>query len=138
MSKAPHASDVKALVTSTTAPDVAGVRLVPAPLLVSRCRRVHLADYTPAWPHGALTPFLDELWYVMGTNRVHHDGRDLQTSRTMLVARDGARLVLVNSVRLDEAGLGALDAASANRAANVRRERALDARAHQQQAAVQS
>ncbi len=66
--------------------------------------------YSPAWPHGELTPFLEELWYVMGTNRVHHAGVDLQTSRTMLVVRDGERLTLVNTVRLDEDGLRALDA----------------------------
>lgn len=62
------------------------------------------------WPHGELTPFLDGLWYVMGTNRVHHAGADLQTSRTMLVVRDGDDLTLVNTVRLDEEGLRALDA----------------------------
>jgi len=66
--------------------------------------------HSPAWPHGELTPFLDELWFVMGTNRVQHDGAELQTSRTMLVVREGTRLVLVNTVRLDDAGLRALDA----------------------------
>lgn len=66
--------------------------------------------YSPAWPHGELTPFLAELWYVMGTNRVHHAGADLQTSRTMLVVRDGARLTLVNTVRLDDDGLRQLEA----------------------------
>lgn len=70
---------------------------------------------SPAWPHGELTPFLDELWYVMGTNRIHHEGVDLQTSRTMLVVRDGERLTLVNTVRLDEDGLRALDALGAVR-----------------------
>ncbi|MBX3224724.1 MAG: hypothetical protein KF795_29680 [Labilithrix sp.] len=65
---------------------------------------------SPAWPHGELTPFLDELWYVMGTNRVHHAGVDLQTSRTMLVVKDGEHLTLVNTVRLDDDGLLALDA----------------------------
>lgn len=76
------------------------------------CREVSLDDTTidPAWPHGALTPFDDELWYVMGTNRVRHDGVDLQTSRTMLVIRDADRLTLVNTVRLDDDGLRALDA----------------------------
>lgn len=65
---------------------------------------------SPAWPHGPLTPFLEELFYVVGTNRVSHAGSDLQTSRTMLVVREGARLIVVNSVRLDEEGLTALDA----------------------------
>lgn len=69
--------------------------------------------YSPAWPHGELTPFLSELWYVMGTNRVHHAGANLQTSRTMLVVRDGARLTLVNTVRLDDDGLRQLEALGA-------------------------
>ncbi len=72
--------------------------------------RMNGTPYSPAWPHGRLTPFLDELWYVMGTNRVHHAGVDLQTSRTMLVVRDGEALTLVNTVRLDDEGLRALDA----------------------------
>lgn len=65
---------------------------------------------SPAWSHGALTPFMSELWYVMGTNRVHHAGVDLQTSRTMLVVREGEDLTLVNTVRLDDDGLRSLDA----------------------------
>ncbi len=69
-----------------------------------------MSAYSPAWPHGELTPVLDELWYVMGTNRVHHAGVDLQTSRTMLVVREGDALTLVNTVRLDDDGLRALDA----------------------------
>lgn len=62
-----------------------------------------------AWPHGKLTPFLDELWYVVGTNRVQHAGSELQTSRTMLVIREADELTLVNTVRLDEQGLRTLD-----------------------------
>lgn len=64
----------------------------------------------PAWPHGELTSFLDDLWFVQGQNRTHHAGAFLQTSRTMLVVRDGPRLTLVNTVRLDDRGLDALDA----------------------------
>lgn len=66
--------------------------------------------HSPAWPHGELTPFLNELWYVVGTNRVHHAGIDLQTSRTMLVIREDSKLTLVNTVRLNDEGLRALDA----------------------------
>jgi hypothetical protein len=65
---------------------------------------------SPAWPHGPLHEFLPDLHFVMGTNRVHHAGVDLQTSRTMLVVRAGTDLSLVNTVRLDAAGLAALDA----------------------------
>lgn len=65
---------------------------------------------SPAWPHGALTPFFDDLFYVQGQNRVRHGEVDLCTSRTMLVVREGRELTLVNTVRLDDAGLAALDA----------------------------
>lgn len=70
------------------------------------------------WPHGELTPFADELFYVVGTNRVVHDSAQLQTSRTMLVVREPTSrdLVLVNTVRLDDEGLRSLDALGTVRA----------------------
>jgi hypothetical protein len=67
-------------------------------------------EHTPAWPHGELREFLPDLFFVMGTNRVHHAGVDLQTSRTMLVVREGSALTLVNTLRLHESGLARLDA----------------------------
>jgi hypothetical protein len=65
---------------------------------------------SPAWPHGELREFAPDLFFVVGTNKVQHAGIDLQTSRTMLVVREAAALTLVNTVRLDDAGLAALDA----------------------------
>lgn len=67
-------------------------------------------EYSPAWPHGALQPAFPEVYYVVGTNRTHHAGIDIQTSRTMTVVRDGGSLTLLNTVRLDDEGLAALDA----------------------------
>ncbi|MBL9105717.1 MAG: hypothetical protein JNL82_32645 [Myxococcales bacterium] len=66
--------------------------------------------YSPAWPHGALQPAFTDLYTVIGTNKVHHDGVDIQTSRTMTVLVDRGELTLINSVRLDDAGLRELDA----------------------------
>lgn len=65
---------------------------------------------SPAWPHGLIREFLDDLFFVVGTNKVQHDGVDLQTSRTMLIVREGQELTLINTVRLDPAGLHALEA----------------------------
>ena len=65
---------------------------------------------SPAWPHGPITQLFDDVFFVMGTNRVQHAGVDLQTSRTMLVVRDQDDLTIINTVRLDDAGLAALDA----------------------------
>lgn len=66
--------------------------------------------YSPAWPHGPLQPAFPDIFFVVGTNRTHHAGVDLQTSRTMVVLREGEALTLINSVRLDDAGLRELDA----------------------------
>jgi hypothetical protein len=70
---------------------------------------VAMYEPSPAWPHGQITQIFDDAFFVMGTNRVHHAGVDLQTSRTMLVVREAGDLTLINSVRLDAAGLAALE-----------------------------
>jgi hypothetical protein len=69
-----------------------------------------MTDYTPAWPHGEIKPALADVFYVQGTNKTHHAGIDLQTSRTMTIVRQGDELTLLNTVRLDEQGLQALEA----------------------------
>lgn len=66
-------------------------------------------EYSPAWPHGALQPAFSEVFFVVGTNRTHHAGLDIQTSRTMTVVREDGALTLLNTVRLDDDGLAALD-----------------------------
>ena len=66
-------------------------------------------DYSPAWPHGALQPAFPDVYFVVGTNKTHHAGMDLQTSRTMVVLRDNGALTLVNTVRLTDHGLGELE-----------------------------
>src|SRR5262245_30842796 len=65
---------------------------------------------SPAWPHGSLRELFPDLFFVIGTNKVHHAGVDLQTSRTMLVVREAGVLTLINTVRLDPSGLEALEA----------------------------
>jgi hypothetical protein len=66
-------------------------------------------EYSPAWPHGELQEAFPDVFYVLGTNKTHHAGVDFQTSRTMVVLREGEALTLINTVRLDEAGLRALE-----------------------------
>jgi hypothetical protein len=66
-------------------------------------------EYSPAWPHGDLEEVFPNIFFVTGTNRTHHAGLDLQTSRGMVVVRDADGLTLVNSVRLDDDGLQALE-----------------------------
>ena len=69
-----------------------------------------MLEYSPAWPHGAIEAAFPEVFYVVGTNRTHHAGVDIQTSRTMTIVREGGALTLLNTVRLDDEGLCALEA----------------------------
>lgn len=65
--------------------------------------------YTPVMPHGDLAEVFPDVFFVTGTSRPIHDGMQWQFSRNMTVVRDGHDLSLINTVRLDDAGLAALD-----------------------------
>lgn len=65
--------------------------------------------FPPALPHGALEEVLEGIHFVTGTLPLPGP-LPLRASRNMTVVREGRRLVLVNTVRLDEQGLAALDA----------------------------
>ncbi len=61
-------------------------------------------------PHGVLTEVLPEIFFVTGTSRPTFMGRSWQFSRNMVVLRRARELTVVNSVRLDDAGLATLSA----------------------------
>ena len=61
-----------------------------------------MMQYTPAWPHGPLEEVFPNIFFVMGTNKTHHDGVDFQASRNMIAVRNGHDLTLINTVRLTE------------------------------------
>jgi hypothetical protein len=64
--------------------------------------------FPPALPHGQLEEVLPGLFFVRGT--IGMPGPlPVRFSRNMTVIRDGERLILVNTVRLDESGLASLD-----------------------------
>ena len=64
--------------------------------------------FRPALPHGEVREVLAGMFMVTGT--VAMPGPlPVRISRNMTIVREGGRLVLVNTVRLDEAGLRALD-----------------------------
>jgi hypothetical protein len=63
----------------------------------------------PAHPHGELREVLPGIHFVTGSFAMPGP-LPLRFSRNMTVVREGERLVLVNTVRLDDAGLAALDA----------------------------
>jgi hypothetical protein len=62
--------------------------------------------FPPAQRHGELREVLPGVFFVTGAVKMG----PVTMSRNMSVVRDGDGLVLINSVRLDEAGLAALDA----------------------------
>lgn len=63
----------------------------------------------PALPHGTLGEVFPNIYFVTGTFRNNFNGVEFQFSRNMTVLRDGDALTLVNTVRLDDAGLASLD-----------------------------
>jgi hypothetical protein len=74
-------------------------------------------DLPPALPHGALEEVFPDVYFVAGTMQTVLMGADWQFSRNMTVVRDAGALTLINSVRLDDAGLAQLEALG--RVANV-------------------
>ena len=62
-----------------------------------------------ALPHGELREVLPNLFFVTGTMGMAGPV-PIRFSRNMVVIREGERLVIVNSVRLSDAGLAKLDA----------------------------
>lgn len=66
-------------------------------------------EFKPAMPHGDLEEVFPGVFFVTGTTRPRFEGVDWQFSRNMTVVRDGDALTIINSVRLDDAGLQALE-----------------------------
>jgi len=65
--------------------------------------------HPPALPHGDIREVLPGVHFVTGTMTMPGP-LPIRFSRNMTILREGDRLVLVNTVRLDETGLAALDA----------------------------
>jgi hypothetical protein len=71
----------------------------------------------PALAHGALEEVFPDVFFVTGAMKTVLMGTDWQFSRNMTVVRDGNALTLINTIRLDNAGLARLEALG--RVANV-------------------
>jgi hypothetical protein len=65
-------------------------------------------EFPPALPHGELRELFPGIFFVTGTMTVAD--KPLSFSRNMTVVRENDSLTLINSVRLDEPGLEALEA----------------------------
>src|SRR5262245_50360056 len=65
--------------------------------------------FPPALPHGPLREVFPGIWFVTGTLALPGPF-PVRFSRNMTVVKEGDRLVVVNTVRLDDDGLTKLDA----------------------------
>jgi hypothetical protein len=68
-----------------------------------------MTHYPDVMPHGTIEELWPDVFFVTGTMRNEFFGSTWQFSRNMAIVREQDRLTIVNSVRLDEAGLAALD-----------------------------
>lgn len=66
--------------------------------------------FPEALPHGPLEEVFPGVFFVTGTMKTVLMGAHWHFSRNMTVVRDGGTLTLINTVRLDDAGLAALEA----------------------------
>ena len=68
-----------------------------------------MSAFPPALPHGPVKEVFPDVFFVTGAMETRLMDADWRFSRNMTVVRDGERLVVINSVRLDDKGLAALD-----------------------------
>lgn len=68
-----------------------------------------MSHYSPAWEHGEIKEIFPNIFFVMGTNKTTHEGVELQHSCNMVVVKNADELTLINTVRLNDEGLLALD-----------------------------
>jgi hypothetical protein len=69
-----------------------------------------MKQYPAAFPHGDIQEVFPDIFFVTGASIFHYAGNDIQKSNNMVIVRDGRELTLINTLRLDDRGLKALDA----------------------------
>ena len=69
-----------------------------------------MTKFQKALPHGSIAEVFPDVFFVTGTMANEFFGSMWQFSRNMTIVREGDQLSIINSVRLDEQGLDALDA----------------------------
>lgn len=68
-----------------------------------------MTTFAPAMPHGDIEEVFDDVFFVTGTMRMRMGDTPLQFGRNMTIVRDQGELTLISAVRLDDAGLAALE-----------------------------
>lgn len=65
--------------------------------------------YSPAFVHGKIEEVLSNVFFVTGASISEHEGKVIQKSNNMVIVRDGENLTLINTLRLNEEGLKAIE-----------------------------
>jgi len=65
-----------------------------------------MTNYAPLMPHHGLQPIAENTWFVQGSVNLN---RFVRLQRNMVALRHGGELTLINAIRLDDAGLAALE-----------------------------
>ena len=69
-----------------------------------------MQEFPQQLPHGEITEIFPDVFFVIGQSKFEFQDNTLQFSRSMTIIRDGDRLTLANSMRLDDdQGLASLD-----------------------------
>lgn len=68
-----------------------------------------MSQFPAALAHGSIEEVFPDVFFVMGAMETVLQDIDWKFSRNMTVVRDGERLIIINSVRLTDAGLVELD-----------------------------
>lgn len=69
-----------------------------------------MEQFAEALPHGTIEEVFPDVFFVTGTMKTVLMNAPWHFSRNMTVVREGRDLTLINTVRLDDAGLAALEA----------------------------
>ncbi|OMH37942.1 hypothetical protein [Motiliproteus sp. MSK22-1] len=72
-------------------------------------KSTEIDQFPPALAHGVIQEVFPDVFFVTGAMETVLQGMDWEFSRNMTVVRDGERLIVINSVRLNEQGLAELD-----------------------------
>jgi hypothetical protein len=68
-----------------------------------------MTSFPPALSHGTLKEVFSNVFFINGAMETVLQEMDWKFSRNMTVVRDGERLIIINSVRLNDHGLAELD-----------------------------
>lgn len=94
------------------------LKLIPLLLIISSCahkdsemllQETKMDVYPPAFAHSRIQEVFPDIFFVTGASIYEYEGNVIQKSNNMVIIRDGRKLTLINTLRLDEDGLEALD-----------------------------